>query len=553
MAAALPSKEAVQEYLAKHKLQEHFEAALQHVCTEMPDDPLAAAAKFLTEKRQQVQRWDMSLLFGQFDADGDGKLDMHEFGRAFRALGLKKRTGEKLEMDVAMFKSFDTNGDGVVDLKELDAGLLPKTRRKIEEKLDAGWKFDAEAWAASVARHSRWNMSKAMEKFDADGDNKLDIYELARAFRAIGLQKRTGEKMEVDKAMFKSFDTNGDGYVSTQEFEANLSAKTRKKIEEKLDGGWRFDKAAWDASVARHNKYNMAEIFKCFDSDNKGKLDIYTLARGFRALGLGKRDGTKMDMDKAMFKSFDTNGDGFVSLEEFQENLKPKTRKKIEQKLEGGWKFDAEAWAASQARHKKYNMADIFKNFDSEGTGKLDIYTIARGFRALGLGKRDGTKMEMDKAMFKSFDTNGDGSITLEEFEENLKPKTRKKIEQKLEEGWKFDAEAWAASVARHKKYDMAVVFKQFDNDGDDKLTLREFMRAFRAIGLEKRSGEKMAVDEAMFKSFDTNGDGVVTLAEFQENLLPKTRKKIEMKLAAGWTFDAEKWKASCDRHAIGE
>ena len=27
---------------------------------------------------------------------------------------------------------------------------------------------------------------------------------------------------------------------------------------------------------------------------------------------------------------------------------------------------------------------------------------------------------------------------------------------------------------------------------------------AFRAIGLEKRSGEKMAVDEAMFKSFDT-------------------------------------------------
>lgn len=171
------------------------------------------------------------------------------------------------------------------------------------------------------------------------------------------------------------------------------------------------------------------------------------------------------------------NGDGFVSLEEFQENLKPKTRKKIEQKLEGGWKFDAEAWATSQARHKKYNMADIFKNFDSEGTGKLDIYTIARGFRALGLGKRDGTKMEMDKAMFKSFDTNGDGSITIEEFEENLKPKTRKKIEQKLEEGWKFDAEAWAASVARHKKYDMAVVFKQFDNDGDDKLTLREFMR----------------------------------------------------------------------------
>jgi len=242
-----------------------------------------------------------------------------------------------------------------------------------------------------------------------------------------------------------------------------------------------------------------------------------------------------------------------VTLEEFQQNLKPKTRKKIEQKLEGGWTFDKEGWDASVARHNKWNMADVFKNFDTENKGKLDIYTLARAFRALQLPKRDGEKMEMDKQMFKSFDINGDGFVTLEEFQQNLKPKTRKKIEQKLEGGWTFDKEAWDASVARHKKYNMAELFAQFDHDGDGKLTLREFMRAFRAIGLEKRTGEKMAVDEAMFKSFDTNGDGFVTPAEFEENLLPKTRKKIEMKLDAGWTFDADKWKASCDRHAIGE
>ena len=35
-------------------------------------------------------------------------------------------------------------------------------------------------------------------------------------------------------------------------------------------------------------------------------------------------------------------------------------------------------------------------------------------------------------------------------------------------------------------------------------MTLREFMRAFRALGLPKRDGGKMTVDEAMFKSFDT-------------------------------------------------
>ena len=54
-------------------------------------------------------------------------------------------------------------------------------------------------------------------------------------------------------------------------------------------------------------------------------------------------------------------------------------------------------------------MKQIFGQFDADGDGKLDIYEIARVFRAMGLPKRDGTKMEMDKEMFKSFDVNGEG------------------------------------------------------------------------------------------------------------------------------------------------
>ena len=47
-------------------------------------------------------------------------------------------------------------------------------------------------------------------------------------------------------------------------------------------------------------------------------------------------------------------------MEELDKGLKPKTRRKIELKLEGGWTFDAEAWAKSVERHKKWNMADVF-------------------------------------------------------------------------------------------------------------------------------------------------------------------------------------------------
>ena len=98
-----------------------------------------------------------------------------------------------------------------------------------------------------------------------------------------------------------------------------------------------------------------------------------------------------------MFKSFDVNGDGYVSMEELDAGLKPKTRRKIEQKLEEGWTFDKEKWDASVARHKKYDMKVIFADFDGDGDGKLDLYEIARAFRCLGLPKRNGAKMDMDK------------------------------------------------------------------------------------------------------------------------------------------------------------
>ena len=44
---------------------------------------------------KKYQKWDLGNIFSQFDTDGDGLLSFNEFQRAFRALGLKKRSGEK--------------------------------------------------------------------------------------------------------------------------------------------------------------------------------------------------------------------------------------------------------------------------------------------------------------------------------------------------------------------------------------------------------------------------------------------------------------------------
>ena len=144
---------------------------------------------------------DLTELFKQFDTSGDGFLQKDELKRAFRAIGLMRK-GEKFELTDEVFASFDSNGDGKISYAEFTANLHPKTRAKIIEKLDGGWKFDEKLWAASQERHSKWNMEKVFMQFDVDGDGKLTINELGRAFRALGLKKRDGEKLNMDQKMF---------------------------------------------------------------------------------------------------------------------------------------------------------------------------------------------------------------------------------------------------------------------------------------------------------------------------------------------------------------
>jgi len=548
------------------------DAAPEKYAAAAPKPAKAASAKPLTSK--PAGGWDMKEVFKQFDTDGDGVLDMGEFQRAFRAIGLKKRDGSKFQVDQAMFNSFDKNGDGKIDIKEFDTGLHKATRKKIEGLLDAGWKFDADLWAKSVERHAHWDMAKVFKQFDTNGDGELDMDEFKRAFRALGLKKRDGDKYAVDQEMFKSFDTSGDGKVQLEEFEKNMKPRTREKIEGLLDAGWKFDAKLWEESEKRHKEWDMQKVFKQFDTDGDGVLDFREFQRAFRALGLKKRDGSKYDVDIEMFKSFDTNGDGHVSMEEFDKNIKPRTREKITSLLDAGWKFDPALWMASLERHKDdppfdaaiaygpmpkpegyvsppaVDMKELFAQFDTDGDGTMDIGEFQRAFRAIGLKKRDGSKYEVDQEMFNSFDSNGDGKISLQEFEDNVKPRTRAKLEEMVNAGWKFDAELWAASQARHAKWDMSKVFKQFDTNGDGELDMDEFKRAFRALGLKNRDGEKYAVDQEMFNSFDSNGDGKIQLEEFEKNIKPRTREKIETLLDAGWKFDHTLWEESEARHA---
>ena len=174
------------------------DAAKAEIMAKMPPMPAAPAAKTV----------DLPALFKEFDTSGDGKLSFGELSRAFRALGLSVK-GKPYELSDEDFKSFDTDGTNTLTVDEFVKGLHARTVKKIEELVAGGWTFDKEKWASSQERHKTWNMSKVFKVFDTDSDGHLTMVEFKRAFRAIGLKQRSGEKLTIDDEMFKSFDTNG--------------------------------------------------------------------------------------------------------------------------------------------------------------------------------------------------------------------------------------------------------------------------------------------------------------------------------------------------------
>ena len=195
-------------------------------------------------------------------------------------------------------------------------------------------------------------------------------------------------------------------------------------------------------------------------------------------------------LDEAHFRGFDTSGDGKVSLAEFQANLHPSARAKICEKVNAGWRFDAERWAQAEDT-STFGRQDALSHYAAQA--KVDLPGLAHSLRALHTAHA-----QLPTAHFHC---------------PRLAQRTRT-----------------PAALCTHcqlcttcvVQVDLRATFAQFDTNSNGSLDMREFMRAFRALGLSKRSGEKLTVDEAMFRSFDQNDDGVVTLAELEQNLGPK-------------------------------
>ncbi|XP_009416780.2 probable calcium-binding protein CML14 [Musa acuminata AAA Group] len=136
-------------------------------------------------------------IFDRFDMDRDGSLTHLELAALLRSLGLKP-TGDQIH---ALLANMDANGNGSVEFDELAVALAPVMTEQ--------------------AFVNQEQFLEVFRSFDRDGNGYISAAELARSMARMGQPLTFLELTE----MMRQADTDGDGVISFEEF-ATVMAKS---------------------------------------------------------------------------------------------------------------------------------------------------------------------------------------------------------------------------------------------------------------------------------------------------------------------------------------
>ncbi|KAL0910002.1 hypothetical protein M5K25_020923 [Dendrobium thyrsiflorum] len=137
---------------------------------------------------------DLKRVFQMFDRNGDGSITKKELSDSLSNLGIGIPDSELQ----SMIDKIDANGDGCIDIDEF--GALYKSI--MDER--------------SGDQDEEEDMREAFNVFDQNGDGFITVEELRSVLGSLGLKQ--GRTMEDCRRMIRKVDLDGDGMVDFKEF-----------------------------------------------------------------------------------------------------------------------------------------------------------------------------------------------------------------------------------------------------------------------------------------------------------------------------------------------
>lgn len=174
----------------------------------------------------------------------------------------------------------------------------------------------------------------------------------------------------------------------------------------KKDAGSDGDDADTEQRFSEKELRYFRKMFDMFDTDHSGAIGFYEMKNLTKHLGVEMDDDTLRDSMNAI----DENGNGDLEFDEFVLWL-----------AQASDRGDAFAVLKSKIRAQGTRplsnaqierLHDVFKHFDTDGSGSIDVDELGEVFRAMG---QDLSKDELD-ALMRQADDDGSGEMEFEEF-----------------------------------------------------------------------------------------------------------------------------------------
>jgi len=352
-------------------------------------------------------------------------------------------------------------------------------------------KNEEECWKSLKAKYASTSNYKVFKIFDLNKNGIISTDEFKEQMRT-ELKDLTEDQINM---MVKTVDINGNGKIDYGEFMERMNAaeKTVKTVQE-----------CWKILKEKYAYTNNNKVFNNFDDNQNGEISADEFKKHIKK---ELKDLTNKEIDM-MVKSVDINDNGIIDYDEFMEKMNEaeydngvahgngvghsdKTVKTVE-----------ECWKSLKSKNVNRSNNKVFDRFDESQDGIISADEFKKHMKK---ELEDLTEDEIDM-MVKSVDIDGDGFIDYDEFMEKMNA-AEKKVKT-VQECWKILKEKYA--YTNNNK-----VFDRFDDSQDGIISADEFKKQVKK---ELKDLTDKEID-MMVKSVDISGDGLIDYDEFMEKM----------------------------------
>eukprot|EP01063_Lacrimia_lanifica_P020906 TRINITY_DN28178_c0_g1_i1.p1 TRINITY_DN28178_c0_g1~~TRINITY_DN28178_c0_g1_i1.p1 ORF type:complete len:557 (+),score=228.60 TRINITY_DN28178_c0_g1_i1:72-1742(+) len=417
------------------------------------EDPVMAKIKRCAMKNGSNGIREMTSAFRKMDANGNNYLSLQELRDGFKGLGVPLTDFESKYV----LQAFDKDSDGRLSLEEFLTGLrgdLNPRRRAIVER--------------------------AFTSLDTDESGYIDINELRAQFSAYnhpGVLKGEMSQIDVEEDFFEQFDsgTNPDGRITREEFEAFYAG-----VSQNIPSDDYFEMMITETfNIENPTKPRFAprEMPETDVYGNSTKPPHPVTAAEIYAQSSYRVNDRNYNTDHMK---------GGRAAEPTERNKQLPATWETTQRADYGY-YDKFARTFSQP-------SKLITPTDEEGgeagftpTGNVVLDRVRakilkragkRGFRGLA-------------RILRIMDDNGNKKLSLAELKEGL--------------------QVYQVSVTAHE---LQVIFKFFDSNGDGSVSVTEFIRGVRGPLTNRR---RLALVRMAFEKLDKDGSGVVNYADLEQ------------------------------------